>query len=58
MYDGYFVNWLGSVVGLFNMTMNEIMGFPAAEFFTGVLVFITMFSLLAKLIQQGRKGRL
>ena len=52
------MNWLGSVVGLFNMTMNEIMGFPATEFFVGVTVFMTMFSLLAKLIQQGRKGRL
>lgn len=58
VYDGTFMNWLGSVVGLFNMTMDEIMGFEAAEFFTGVLVFLTMFSLLAKLIQQGRKGRL
>ena len=58
VYDGIYVNWLGSVVRLFNMTMNEIMGFEATEFFTGFLVFITMFSLLAKLIQQGRKGRL
>lgn len=58
MYNGTFMNWLGSVVGLFNMTMNEIMGFPATEFFVGVTVFMTMFSLLAKLIQQGRKGRL
>lgn len=58
MYEGSFVNWLGSVVGLFNMTMNEIIGFPATEFFSGVLVFMTIFSLLAKLIQQGRKGKL
>ena len=58
MYEGTFLNWLGSVLGLFNMTMNEILGFPATEFFTGALVFMTMFSLLAKLIQQGRKGRL
>ena len=58
MYEGTFLNWLGSVAGLFNMTMNEIMGFPATGFFTGVLVFMTMFSLLAKFVQQGRKGRL
>lgn len=58
VYDETFMNWLGSVVRLFNMTMNEIIGFQATEFFTGVLVFMTMFSLLAKLIQQGRRGRL
>lgn len=58
MYAGSFLNWLGSVLGLFNMTMNEILGFPATEFFTGALIFMTIFSLLAKLIRQGRKGRL
>lgn len=53
-----FINWLGSVVGLFNMTLNSIMGFPALRLFAGVLVFLLMFGLLAKLLQQGRKGRL
>lgn len=58
MYDGSFMNWLGSVLGLFDMTLNSIMGFPALRMFAGVLVFLTMFSLLAKLLRQGRKGRL
>lgn len=58
MYDGSFMNWLGSVLGLFDMTLNSIMGFPALRMFAGVLVFLTMFSLLAKLLRQGKKGRL
>ncbi len=58
MYEGNFLNWLGSVLGLFNMTLNSIMGLPALRLFAGVLVFLTMFSLLAQLIRQGRKGRL
>lgn len=57
-YSGTFMNWLGSVVGLFNMTLNSIMGFDALRLHVGVLVFLVMFSLLAKLIRQGRKGRL
>lgn len=57
-YTGTFMNWLGSVVGLFNMTLNSIMGFDALRLHVGVLVFLVMFSLLAKLIRQGRKGRL
>lgn len=57
-YNGTFTNWLGSVLGLFNMTLNGIMGFPALRMFAGVLVFLTMFSLLAKLIRQGRRGQL
>ena len=58
MYEGNFLNWLSSVLGLFNMTLNRIMGLPALRLFAGVLVFLTMFSLLAKLIRQGRRGRL
>ena len=57
-YTGTFMNWLGSVLGLFNMTLNSIMGLPALRLFAGVLVFLTMFSLLAQLLRQGRKGRL
>ena len=57
-YNGTFMNWLGSVVGLFNMTLNSIIGFDALRLHVGVLVFLAMFSLLAKLIWQGRKGRL
>ena len=56
MYEGNFLNWL--VLGLFNMTLNRIMGLPALRLFAGVLVFLMMFSLLAKLIRQGRRGRL
>ncbi len=58
MYDGYFVNWLGSVLGLFNMTLNRLLGFVPSRLYVGTLVFLTMFSLLAHLIRQGRKGRL
>ena len=58
MYDGYFVNWLGSVLGLFNMTLNRLLGFVPSRMYVGTLVFLTMFSLLAHLIRQGRKGRL
>lgn len=58
MYEGNFINWLGSVIGLFNMTLNSIMGFAPSRLFVGVLVFLAMFSLLAKLLRQGRKGRL
>ena len=57
MYEENFLNWLSSVLGLFNMTLNRIMGLPALRLFAGVLVFLMMFSLLAKLIRQGRKGR-
>ena len=57
-YDGTFTNWLGSVLGLFSMTLNHIMGFRALQMFVGVLVFLIMFSLLAKLVRQGRRGRL
>ena len=52
------INWLGSVTGLFNMTVNSIMSFPALRFFAGVAVFLTMFGLLGQLLKQGRKGRL
>ena len=58
MYEENFLNWLSSVLGLFNMTLNRIMGLPALRLFAGVLVFLRMFSLLAKLIRQGRRGRL
>lgn len=53
-----YMNWLSSVLGLFSMTLNHIMGFRALQMFVGVLVFLIMFSLLAKLLQQGRRGRL
>ena len=58
MYDGYYINWLGSVVGLFNMTLNKIIGFPALRLFVGVQVFLMIYGLLAWLLKQGRKGRL
>lgn len=53
-----YMNWLSSVLGLFSMTLDHIMGFRALQMFVGVLVFLIMFSLLAKLLQQGRRGRL
>lgn len=53
-----YMNWLGSVLGLFSMTLDRIMSILVLRMFAGVLVFLTMFSLLAKLLQQGRKGRL
>lgn len=53
-----YMNWLSSVLDLFSMTLNHIMGFRALQMFVGVLVFLIMFSLLAKLLQQGRRGRL
>lgn len=58
VYDEIFMNWLGSVVRLFNMTLDRILGITALQLYAGVLVFLVMFSLLAKLIQQGRRGRL
>ena len=58
MNEGYFVNWLGSVLSLFNMTLNRIMGLVPSRLYVGTLVFLTMFSLLAHLIRQGRKGKL
>lgn len=57
-YGGTFLNWLGSVAGLFDKTLNAAMGLPALRLFAGTLVFLTVFSLLAKLLRQGRKGRL
>ena len=56
--DVLFVNWLGSVLSLFSMTLDSIIGFPALRLFAGVLVFLMMFSLLAKLLRQGRRGQL
>lgn len=58
VYDEVFINWLGSVMRLFNMTLNSIMGFPVLRLFVGALVFLMMFSLLAKLLRQGRRGQL
>ena len=58
MYEGNFLNWLSSVLGLFNMTLNRILGFVPSRLYVGTLVFLTMFSLLAHLIRQGRKGKL
>ena len=52
MNEGYFVNWLGSVLSLFNMTLNRILGFVPSRLYVGTLVFLTMFSLLAHLIRQ------
>ena len=43
MYEGNFLNWLSSVLGLFNMTLNRIMGLPALRLFAGVLVFLMYF---------------
>lgn len=53
-----YMNWLGSVLSLFSMTLNSIMAFPALRMFAGVLVFLIVFSLLAKLLRQGRRGQL
>ena len=53
-----YMNWLSSVLGLFSMTLDHIMGLRALQMFVGVLVFLIMFSLLAKLLRQGRRGRL
>ena len=58
MYEENFLNWLSSVLGLFNMTLNRILGFVPSRLYVGTLVFLTMFSLLAHLIRQGRKGKL
>lgn len=58
VYDESFINWLGWVVRLFNMTLNSIIGFSPLQLYVGVLVFLVMFHLLAKLIQQGRRGKL
>lgn len=58
MYDESFANWIGSVMELFDMTVNRIMGCPALGFYAGAGVFLAIFSLLAHLIRQGRKGKL
>ena len=50
MNEGYFVNWLGSVLSLFNMTLNRILGFVPSRLYVGTLVFLTMFSLLAHIM--------
>ena len=53
MYEGNFLNWLSSVLGLFNMTLNRIMGLPALRLFAGVLVFLMMFFFFYFLFLQG-----
>ena len=35
MYEGNFLNWLSSVLGLFNMTLNRILGFVPSRLYVG-----------------------
>jgi len=50
--------WLSRVISLFNDILTAIMGQPVLRLFLGLLVFLTVCSLLMYLFHQGRKGRL
>jgi len=50
--------WLSSVLVLFEDTLQQIMATPSLRFFMTVLLFLMLISLLARLIQQGRKGKM
>lgn len=50
--------WLSQVVDLFNHTLTAILAVPVLRLFLGVLLFLTVASLLMYIFHQGRKGRL
>lgn len=50
--------WLSAVLVLFEDTLAEILRTPSLRFFMAVPLFLAAFSLLARLLRQGRKGRL
>ncbi len=50
--------WLSQVIGLFNHTLAAILAQPVLGLFLGLLVFLTVCSLLMYIFHQGRKGRL
>ena len=51
-------DWLSQVFGLFNNTLLAVLDVPVLRLFLGVLVFLTVASLLMYVFHQGRKGRL
>lgn len=50
--------WLINVVTLFSDTLGAICRVPVLRLFLAALLFLVVFSLLAHLIRQGRKGKL
>lgn len=58
MSDVYFELWLLNVVRLFSDTLEQICAQAVFRLFLGALLFLTLFSLLANMARQGRKGGL
>lgn len=50
--------WLSQVIDLFNHTLAAALSQPVLRLFLGVLLFLTILSLLMYIFHQGRKGRL
>lgn len=50
--------WLSQVIDLFNHTLAAALAQPVLRLFLGVLLFLTVLSLLMYIFHQGRKGRL
>lgn len=50
--------WLNSVLGLFNDTLRAVFYIPVFRFFMMAAVFLSVFSLVAALLRQGRQGKL
>lgn len=50
--------WLSQVIDLFNHTLAAALAQPVLRLFLGVLLFLTILSLLMYIFHQGRKGRL
>lgn len=52
------MDWLSQVIDLFNHTLAAALAQPVLRLFLGVLLFLTVLSLLMYIFHQGRKGRL
>ncbi len=50
--------FLSKVIDLFNLTLTVAYNEPALRFFMAAALFFVVVSLLARMIRQGRKGRL
>ena len=50
--------WLLEVIALFNDTLRAVMALPVLRLFLVLLLFLSLVSFLAYLVQRGRKGRM
>ncbi len=53
-----FAVFLSNVINLFNGILTAAYNQPALRFFMAVILFLVVVSLLARLVHQGKRGRL